>query len=94
MAAQSLNEECSKYVQLYFSEATLIFGEGAQLDSLSRVSVIGAIETAVSYEWGEPIRLIGDRARNRVKSRFAYVRSMTDYIVVSLSEKLAKPKRA
>lgn len=86
-AVQSLNEERPLNKQLNLSEATLLFGEGAQLDSLSLVSVIVDIETAVTDEWGEPISLTDDRAMDRALSPFTDVRALTDYIFELLSEK-------
>ena len=86
-AVQSLNEERSQNEQLQLSEATLLFGEGAQLDSLSLVSVIVDIETAVTDEWNEPISLTDDRAMDRKVSPFTDVRALTDYIFELLSEK-------
>ena len=88
-AVQSLNEERPADEQLNLSEATLLFGEGAQLDSLSLVSVIVDIETAVTDELGEPISLTDDRAMDREVSPFTDVRALTDYIFELLSEKQA-----
>ena len=84
-AVQALNEERPESGQMLLSEATLLFGEGAQLDSLSLVSVIVDIETAVSDAWGEPISLTDDKAMDREVSPFTDVRALTDYIFELLS---------
>ena len=86
-AVQSLNEERSPEEQLTLSEETLLFGDGAQLDSLSLVSVIVDIETAVSDRFGEPISLTDDRAMNRAVSPFTHVAALVDYIFELLAEK-------
>lgn len=80
-AIQSLNEERPAHEQLVLEEATLLFGDGAQLDSLSLVSVIVDIETAVSDQSGEPISLTDDRAMSRAQSPFTHVAALVDYIV-------------
>jgi acyl carrier protein len=85
-AVQSLNEERPKNEQLNLSEATLLFGEGSQLDSLSLVSLIVDIETAVMDEWDESISLTDDRAMDRDSSPFTDVRALTDYIFELLLE--------
>ena len=84
---QSLNEERAENEQLNLSEATLLFGEGAQLDSLSLVSLTVDIETAVMDEWDESISLTDDRAMDREISPFMDVRALTDYIFELLLEK-------
>ena len=56
-AVQSLNDELPPANQLQLAEDTLLFGEGSSLDSLSLVSVIVDIETAVADQLGQPISL-------------------------------------
>jgi acyl carrier protein len=84
---QSLNEERPENEQLNLSESTLLFGEGAELDSLSLVSLIVDIETAVTDEWDECISLTDDRAMDREISPFTDVRALTDYVFELLLEK-------
>jgi hypothetical protein len=85
-ALQSLNEERPLNEQLNLSESTLLFGEGAQLDSLSLVSLIVDIETAVMDEFEKSISLTDDKAMDRDISPFTDVRVLTDYISELLLE--------
>lgn len=86
-AVQALNEERPVGEQLALSEDTLLFGDGAELDSLSLVSVIVDIETAVTDQFNEPISLTDDRAMSRAVSPFTNVAALVDYIHELLAEK-------
>jgi acyl carrier protein len=79
-AVQSLNEELEPSRQLQLAEDTLLFGEGSDLDSLSLVSVIVDIETAVADQFGEPISLTDDKAMSRPVSPYTHVGALVDYI--------------
>eukprot|EP01034_Spumella_vulgaris_P003067 gene3067-3955_t len=72
-AVQSLNEELEPSLQLQLAADTLLFGEGSDLDSLSLVSVIVDIETAVADQFGEPISLTDDKAMSRPVSPYTHV---------------------
>lgn len=87
IAVKALNEERPADERFELSEHTLLFGDGAELDSLSLVSVIVDIETAVTDQLGEPITLTDNRAMSRVVSPFTHVGALVDYIFELLSEK-------
>ena len=88
-AVQSLNEELDPSRQLQLAEDTLLFGEGSDLDSLSLVSVIVDIETAVADQFGEPISLTDDKAMSRPVSPYTHVWALVDYIFELLGAKSA-----
>ncbi len=88
-AVQSLNEELDPSRQLQLAEDTLLFGEGSDLDSLSLVSVIVDIETAVADQFGEPISLTDDKAMSRPVSPDTHVGALVDYIFELLGAKSA-----
>ncbi len=88
-AVQSLNEELEPSRQLQLAEDTLLFGEGSDLDSLSLVSVIVDIETAVADQFGEPISLTDDKAMSRPVSPYTHVGALVDYIFELLGGKSA-----
>ena len=88
-AVQSLNEELDPSRQLQLAEDTLLFGEGSDLDSLSLVSVIVDIETAVADQFGEPISLTDDKAMSRPVSPYTHVGALVDYIFELLGDKSA-----
>lgn len=85
-AVQSLNEERDAAQQLTLTEDTLLFSEGSDLDSLSLVSVIVDIETAVADQFGVPISLTDDRAMGRPVSPYTHVQALVDYIFELLSD--------
>ncbi len=85
-AVQSLNEELEPSRQLQLAEDTLLFGEGSDLDSLSLVSVIVDIETAVADQFGEPISLTDDKAMSRPVSPYTHVGALVDYIFELLDD--------
>ncbi len=79
-AVQSLNDELPPADQLQLAEDTLLFGEGSSLDSLSLVSVIVDIETAVADQLGQPISLTDDKAMSRPVSPYTHIGALVDYI--------------
>jgi acyl carrier protein len=86
-ALENLNAERSSNDQIPLAMGTALFGGGAALDSLSLVSVIVDVETALSTEFGEPVALTDDRAMSREVSPFTDVAALTDYILELLSKK-------
>lgn len=85
-ALQNINDEREPDKQLEFSLDTRLFGTDAILDSLSLVSVIVDVESAVSEISGREISLTDDRAMDQVISPFSDVNTLTAYILVLLSE--------
>lgn len=59
---------------------TALFGEHGQLDSMSLVSLIVAIEEKLESEMGVAVTLASDRAMSSRRSPFATVASLTDFI--------------
>ncbi|MFO1325288.1 MAG: hypothetical protein U1F15_14680 [Burkholderiales bacterium] len=67
-------------------EDTRLFGEDAVLDSLTLVSVIVDVETALRDEFGVAISLTDDRAVSRPVSPFTDVRTLRAYVLELLAE--------
>ena len=86
LALKNINDERSADEQIPISLDTCLFGTNAALDSLALVSVIVDVEAAISDASGRDISLTDDRAMNQVVSPFSDVGSLTDYILVLLSE--------
>lgn len=59
---------------------TVLFGKNSSIDSLSLVSVIVDLETALSEEYGQDISLTDDRAMTREISPFSNVQNLAEYI--------------
>jgi len=85
-ALESLNEELDESARVTIGPTTPLFGPDAQLDSLSLVSVIVDVETALTIQWNLPISLTDDRAMSREISPFDDVATLTDYILELLQE--------
>jgi hypothetical protein len=85
-ALQNINEERSADSQLLINLEMKLFGMDAELDSLSLVSVIVDVESAISEVHGQYISLTDDRAMSQKISPFDDVGTLTDYILGLLAE--------
>lgn len=86
LALQNINDERGPDEQLEVHLNTRLFGTDAVLDSLSLVSVIVDVEAAISDASGRDISLTDDRAMSQAVSPFSDVSTLTDYILLLLSE--------
>ncbi|EGJ11395.1 MULTISPECIES: hypothetical protein [Rubrivivax] len=84
-ALRSLNEELAADKRVALAPDTRLFGADASLDSLSLVSVIVDVETAVADELGRTVSLTDDTAMSQPVSPFSSVTTLADYIVGQLS---------
>ncbi len=64
----------------------VLFGKGAELESLSLVSFIVDLESELSMEFDKEISLTDDRAMTREVSPYANIQSMKEYIIELLEE--------
>lgn len=85
-ALENLNAELDEADRMAIGPTTPLFGPEATLDSLSLVSVIVDVETALTMKWDAPISLTDDRAMSRAISPFDDVGTLTDYILELLQE--------
>ena len=85
-ALKNVNDERGPDEQLDIGPNTILFGTDAALDSLSLVSVIVDVEAAISDASGTEISLTDDRAMSQTVSPFFDVITLTDYILLRLSE--------
>ena len=85
-ALRNLNEELGDDKRVALSPETKLFGPDASLDSLSLVSVIVDVETAVSDEFGRTVSLTDDTAMAQEVSPFSNVTTLADYIVKQLAQ--------
>jgi acyl carrier protein len=79
-------ETFPKDQQFAVSEATVLFGLGSQIDSLSLVNVIVDLEMQFSSDYNIELSLTDDRAMARTVSPFTRVETLVDYIHELLSE--------
>jgi acyl carrier protein len=86
-ALTELNEELEAEDRIEVGPDTALFGVDAAIDSLSLVSVIVDVETALSVDHGLEISLTDDRAMSREVSPFTDVQALKGYIVELLDER-------
>ena len=83
-ALRSLNEELDQDDRVKLAPETKLFGPDATLDSLSLVSVIVDVETAVADEFGTGVSLTDDKAMTQEISPFSDVATLARYVVAQL----------
>lgn len=62
------------------SEDTILFGEGALLDSVGLVSFIVIVERAIDEKYEKRVTLASEKAFSRSQSPFRTVSSLAQYI--------------
>lgn len=82
-----LNNEDEK---IEFNSDSVLFGENPQIDSLTLVSLVVDLESAISENYDVNICLTDDRAMTREISPFLTVATLRDYVEELLTEKLVK----
>lgn len=80
-ALDALNGELPANKQVPLAPETKLFGPEASLDSLSLVSVIVDVETAVADELGSSISLTDDKAMSQQVSPFSDVTTLAKYVL-------------
>ncbi|MGE3853035.1 MAG: hypothetical protein AB7K09_14930 [Planctomycetota bacterium] len=85
-ALRNLNEELEEDRRVALLPDTRLFGPDASLDSLSLVSVIVDVETAVADELGRAVSLTDDTAMTQKVSPFSNVTTLADYVVKQLAQ--------
>jgi len=66
-------------VTLERSEETILFGEGADLDSLNLVNLVMMVEQNIMMETGEEVLLASEAAMSRKRSPYRSVKALADY---------------
>lgn len=79
-AIAALNAERDPTEQIPMAPDTALFGVDAALDSLSFVSLVTDVETALTVDEGLDISLADDRAMSRPQSPYDTVATLRDYI--------------
>jgi acyl carrier protein len=85
-ALGDVNDELDDEDKVEISPATPLFGVEAQIDSLSLVSLIVDVETALNVDHDLPVSLTDDRAMTREVSPFSDVQALKDYILELAAE--------
>ena len=66
-------------ITLERSEDTVLFGEGAALDSLNLVNLVMMVEQNIMMETGEEVLLASEAAMSRKRSPYRSVKALADY---------------
>jgi len=61
------------------SEDTILFGEGAALDSLNLVNLVMMVEQNIMMETGAEVLLASEAAMSRKRSPYRSVKALADY---------------
>jgi acyl carrier protein len=85
-ALADVNDELGDDEKVEVSPTTALFGADAQIDSLSLVSLIVDVETALNVDHDLPVSLTDDRAMAREVSPFSDVQALKDYILELAAE--------
>ena len=85
-ALGNLNRELGEDRKIDVRRDTILFGREAELDSLTLVSFVVAVEAMLQERLGVPISLIDERAMRRAVSPFRNVQTLKDYIMSIASE--------
>jgi acyl carrier protein len=85
-ALADVNDELADDEKVEITPNTPLFGADAQIDSLSLVSLIVDVETALNVDHDLPVSLTDDRAMTREVSPFDDVQSLKDYILELAAE--------
>ena len=85
-ALADVNEEQPDDEKFEVGPATALFGPDAEIDSLSLVSLIVDVETALNVDFDLPVSLTDDRAMTREVSPFTDVQALKDYILELAAE--------
>lgn len=85
-ALTNLNEELPDDKQVNVDLSTVLFGVKAELDSLSLVSVVVEVESAVNNKLGVGISLTDDRAMSQDVMPFTSGVTLRDYILETANE--------
>jgi acyl carrier protein len=87
-ALTDVNDEQPDDDKFEVGPQTALFGPGAQIDSLSLVSLIVDVESALNVDHDLPISLTDDRAMARAVSPFDNVQTLKEYILELAAERV------
>ena len=85
-AMDELSEGLDDPSALAMSPQTLLYGEGAGVDSLTLVGLIFLIEENIAEETGAAITLVNDKAMSLESSPFQSVSVLAEYIQHQIEE--------
>ena len=88
-AVDEVNLQQRENHQLSKTPETLLYGQGALMDSLGLVTLVMETEQRINDQFDCSVTLANDKAFSQKNSPFRTVRSLADYIATLLEEKEA-----
>lgn len=85
-ALRQTNELLPKEKRLKAADDTVLFGDGAALDSLGLVNLLVAVEQGIADTFNCEVTLATDKAVARKNSPFRTVATLRDYVMELLGE--------
>jgi acyl carrier protein len=85
-AIAALNEDLPEAERVDPKPSTVLFGIGAEIDSLSLVSLVVDIETELSDQYNLDVELAGEEATARTVLPFSTVQALEEYILERANE--------
>ena len=85
-AIDEVNQQLQPGRGMAKSPETVLFGKGAQLDSLGLVNLVVATEQRLSETFGVALTLANEKAFSRKQSPFRTVGSLAEYVSELLKE--------
>jgi acyl carrier protein len=80
-ALNNVNDELPEDQRIVVTDATVLFGVDAEIDSLALVSIVVDVESALDREFGLDIALADEDAMDRPVPPFANVQTLKEYIL-------------
>jgi acyl carrier protein len=81
-----LNETLPENQRLAKSPETLLFGGGANLESLGLVRLVLLLEQKVQDDLGRTVTLVDEKAMSQSRSPFRTVAALADYVATLLGQ--------
>lgn len=78
-AARDVAEEGGRTLPAHLGRDLPLFGDGGIFDSLGLVSLIVAVEEAISLRFGREVTLADERALSRTRSPFRSIGALAEY---------------
>jgi len=80
LAVDEINQDLKDDTKLDKSPETILFGQGARIDSMALVSLIVAVEEGIFDEFGLSLTLANEKALSLERSPFKSLGSMIHYV--------------
>lgn len=84
--ARKFNAEGDAQIDLSAQGDSILFGQGATIDSLGLVRFIMAVEQEIEERCGKSVTIASEQALSRKKSPFRTLKSLAEYVTQLVAE--------